>query len=66
MAREKRRQSSRIWKNPNIRQSEIYLTSLWLLKTRKCSTVVLQIKKSNDQTQIKYKNCKKSAYNEKV
>ena len=60
-------QNPNISKNPNIRWSKKYRTSLSLLKTRKCSDAVLQMKiKTNDQIQVKYINYKKSAYYGKV
>ena len=53
------------WKNRKknkIRRSKIYLNSLLLSKTRKCSNVVNQMKikreTSNDQIQVKCRNCK--------
>ena len=67
MAQGKNRQNPNISKNPNIRWSKKYRTSLSLLKTRKCSDAVLQMKiKTNDQIQVKYINYKKSAYYGKV
>ena len=44
MARKMNRENPNIWKYPNIRRGKTYLTSLWLLKIKKCSNVVLQMK----------------------
>ena len=44
VARKMNRENPNIWKYPNIRRGKTNLTSLWLLKIKKCSNVVLQMK----------------------
>ena len=70
MARGKNKENPNIRKNPKILWTKTDLNSLLLSKTRKCSNAVNQMKikreKSNDHTQVKFINCKKSAYYEKV
>ena len=47
-----------IQKIPNIRWSKTYLSSLWLSKTRKCSSSANK-QMSNDRIHVSYINCKK-------